>query len=123
MTKAVESSLDEAKKHGWNGRFDRAIMYGAHACLSCLWCVPPGKTNRHSLHHLRRTGPARDGRRYSVGASSPNRAGAGHAWADSPTSSKLPPSWPTAAKTVGSRQLNAARGRVPAGPTFMYSAR
>ena len=30
-------------------------------------------------------GPARDGRRYySVGASSPNRAGAGHAWADSP---------------------------------------
>ena len=25
MTKAVESSLDEAKKHGWNGRFDRAI--------------------------------------------------------------------------------------------------
>ena len=39
MTKAVESSLDEAKKHGWNGRFDRAIMYGAHACLSCLWCA------------------------------------------------------------------------------------
>ena len=58
MTKAVESSLDEAKKHGWNGRFDRAIMYGAHACLAVCG-VPPGKTNRHSLHHLRRTGPAR----------------------------------------------------------------
>ena len=36
MTKALESSLDEAKKHGWNGRFDRAIMYGAHACLHML---------------------------------------------------------------------------------------
>ena len=46
-------------------------------------CRRGRKTNRHSLHHLRRTGPARDGRRYSVGASSPNRAGAGHAWADS----------------------------------------
>ena len=79
MTKAVESSLDEAKKHGWNGRFDRAIMNGE---LSVV--CRRGKTNRHSLHHLRRTGPARDGRRYSVGASSPNRAGAGHAWADSP---------------------------------------
>ena len=43
-------------------------------------CRRGRKTNRrHSLHHLRRTGPARDGRRYSVGASSPNRAGAGHA--------------------------------------------
>ena len=121
MTKAVESSLDEAKKHGWNGRFDRAIMYGAHACLSCLCAAGENKSSLTTS--LRRTQPARDGRRYSVGASSPNRAGAGHAWADSPTSSKLPPSWPTAAKTVGSRQLNAARGRVPAGPTFMYSAR
>ena len=47
MTKAVESSLDEAKKHGWNGRFDRAIMYGAHACLAVCG-VSPGK-NKSSL--------------------------------------------------------------------------
>ena len=47
MTKALESSLDEAKKHGWNGRFDRAIMYGAHVCLSFLWC--PAGENKSSL--------------------------------------------------------------------------
>ena len=51
MTKAVESSLDEAKKHGWNGRFNRAIMNGAHACLSCLWCVA-GEGRQIVTHYI-----------------------------------------------------------------------